>query len=96
MIIRAHGEIESKEENNIEVEMPSLTDANDECVLNILLRGVLVVKRALDMHVKVGGLEVQRKNIFHIRCHVQNKVYSLIIDNGNFTLYMCRPIFSCI
>jgi hypothetical protein len=27
---------------------------------------------------------------------VQNKVYSLIIDNGNFTLYMCRPIFSCI
>jgi len=39
MIIRAHGEIESKEENNIEVEMPSLTDANDECVLNILLRG---------------------------------------------------------
>jgi hypothetical protein len=39
MIIRAHGEIESKEENNIEVEIPSLTDANDECVLNILLRG---------------------------------------------------------
>ena len=27
--------------------------------------------------------EVQRENIFHIRCHVQNMVCIVIIDEGN-------------
>ena len=29
--------------------------------------------------------EVQRKNIFHTRCHVQNKVCSVIIEGGSCT-----------
>ena len=29
--------------------------------------------------------EVQRDNIFHIRCHIQNKVCSVIIDGGSCT-----------
>ena len=29
--------------------------------------------------------EVQRENIFHTRCHVQNKVCSVIIDGGSCT-----------
>ena len=29
--------------------------------------------------------EVQRENLFHTRCHVQNKVCSVIIDGGSCT-----------
>ena len=29
--------------------------------------------------------EMQRDNIFHTRCHVQNKVCSVIIDGGSCT-----------
>ena len=29
--------------------------------------------------------EVQRENIFHTRCHVQNKVCSVIFDGGSCT-----------
>ena len=28
---------------------------------------------------------MQRENIFHTRCHVQNKVCSVIIDGGSCT-----------
>ena len=34
-------------------------------------------------HVKEGDSEGQRENIFHMRCHVHNKVCSLIIDDGS-------------
>ena len=37
------------------------------------------------MKVKEQDNEVQHDNIFHIRCHVNNKVYSVIIDNGSCT-----------
>ena len=29
--------------------------------------------------------KVQRENIFHTRCHVQNKVCSVLIDEGSCT-----------
>ena len=29
--------------------------------------------------------ELQRENIFHTRCHFQNKVFSVIIDGGSCT-----------
>ena len=32
-----------------------------------------------------GDDEVQYENIFHTRCHVQNKVCSVIIDGGSCT-----------
>ena len=40
----------------------------------------LVEKEAL-----VTKFEQQLENIFHIRCHVNNKVCSLIIDGGTCT-----------
>jgi hypothetical protein len=44
-----------------------------------------VVRRALNIHVKVDDLKDQKKNIFHIKCHVHNKTCSLIIDGGSCT-----------
>ena len=41
--------------------------------------------RVLDMHVKVDDLENQMENIFHTRCHVQNKVCNLILEGGSCT-----------
>ena len=58
-------------------------------VLNIRLRKELVVRRTLNMHVKVDDLEGQRENIFHRRCHVYNMVCSLIIDGGSCTNVAC-------
>ena len=60
--------------------MPSLEDVDDE---KYAAQGeLLVVRRALSMQVKEDD-KVQRENIFHTRCHVQNKVCSVIIDEGS-------------
>ena len=45
---------------------------------------LMVARRALSVQAK-GDDEVQRENIFHTRCHVQNKECSVIIDGGSFT-----------
>ncbi|GKV11028.1 hypothetical protein SLEP1_g22317 [Rubroshorea leprosula] len=45
---------------------------------------LLVIRRALNMQAKEDD-EVQRDNIFHTRCHVKNKVCSVIIDGGSCT-----------
>ena len=37
------------------------------------------------MHVNVDDSKGQRKNIFHTRCHVHNKIHDLIIDGGSCT-----------
>ena len=37
------------------------------------------------MKVKEEENEVQRDNIFHTRCHVKDKVCSVIIDGGSCT-----------
>ena len=42
----------------------------------------LVARRALSTQVKEDDMEQQRKNIFHTRCHINNKVCSMIIDGG--------------
>lgn len=44
----------------------------------------MVARRALSMQVK-EVTKVQRENIFHTRCHVRNKVCSVIIDGGSCT-----------
>ena len=44
----------------------------------------LVSQRALNMHAKEEADE-QRENIFHTKCHVQDKVCSRIIDGGSCT-----------
>ncbi|GKV18485.1 hypothetical protein SLEP1_g28856 [Rubroshorea leprosula] len=45
---------------------------------------LLVIRRALNVQAKEDD-EVQCDNIFHMRCHVKNKVCSVIIDGGSCT-----------
>ena len=62
--------------------MPSLEDADDE---EYVVQGELMVAwRGLSVQSKEDD-EMQRDNIFHTRCHVQNKVCSVIIDRGSCT-----------
>jgi hypothetical protein len=65
--------------------MPPSEDADDVCVEYPINGEKLVVRRALNIHVKVDDSEGYRQNIFHTRCHVNNKVCSLIIDGGSCT-----------
>ena len=59
--------------------MPPLEDASD---VEYAVDGeLLVARRALSAQAKEGD-EVQRDNIFHSRCHVNDKVCSMIIDGG--------------
>ena len=79
--MRDNGEIETDNESDCD-SMPSLEDVGDE---EYAVQGELMVaRRALSVHAKEDD-EMQRDNIFHTRCHVQNKVCSVIIDRGSFT-----------
>ena len=63
--------------------MVMLKDANDG--VEYPVDGILMVaRRALNMQVKEDA-EVQRDNIFHTRCHIKDKVCSMIIDGGSCT-----------
>ena len=78
---RDNGEIETDRESDCD-SMPSLEDGNDK---DYPPQGELfVARRALSLQAKEEE-EVQRENIFHTRCHVQNKVCSVIIDSGSCT-----------
>lgn len=60
-----------------------MEDANDG--IEYLVDGKLMVARhALNVQVKEDA-EVQRDNIFHTRCHIKDKVCSMIIDGGSCT-----------
>ena len=81
MVMRDNGEIETDNESDCD-SMPSLEDVGDE---EYAVQGELMVaRRALSVHAKEDD-EMQRDNIFHTRCHVQNKVCSVIIDGGSCT-----------
>ena len=85
MIMCDNGEVmtESKDDS---AEMPELVDASDDDGVVYPVTGEsLVAKRALNTHIKVDDAEQQRENIFHTRCHVNNKVCSMIIDGGSCT-----------
>lgn len=45
----------------------------------------LVTRHSLSAQIKMDDLEQQRKNIFYTRCHIKNKVRSMIIDSGSCT-----------
>ena len=81
MILRDNGEIESNDEDDTESMQP-LENVDDE---EYTVQGeLLVTRRALSMQVKEDD-KVQRENNFHTRCHMQNKVCSVIIDGGSYT-----------
>ena len=50
----------------------------------------MVARRALCVQAK-GDDEVQRENIFHTRCYVQNKVCSVIIDGAVALMLLAQP-----
>ena len=72
------GGIESEGETNNE-SMPPLEDASD---FEYPVGGeLLVARRDLSAQVKEDD-EVQCDDIFHTRCHVNDKVCIMIIDGG--------------
>ena len=78
---KSYGDIETDRELVCE-SMPSLEDADDK---EYASQGeFLVAMRYLSVQDKEED-EVQRENTFHTRCHVQNKVCSVIIDGRSCT-----------
>ena len=86
MITRVDGEVETESEEDDD-QMSSLDDACDDNVEYPMEGESLVARRALSAQVKEDDMEQQRENIFHTRCHINNKVCSMIIDGGE--LYQC-------
>ena len=81
--LKQEGNSQGNQDNESDCDsMPSLEDADDE---EYAVQGELMVaRRALSVQAKEDD-EMQRDNIFHTRCHVQNKVCSVIIDGGSCT-----------
>ena len=71
--------------------MPSPKDACDDDVKHPMEDESLVARRALSAQVKertffiLDDMEQQRENIFHTRCHINNKVCNMIIDGRSCT-----------
>ncbi|XP_048630695.1 uncharacterized protein LOC125604315 [Brassica napus] len=78
MILKADGEYESQDEAEVE------TMVSDEEVVNYAETGELLVTRR-SLSAVFDPETVQRENIFHTRCSVEQKVCSLIIDGGSCT-----------
>lgn len=78
-----NGGIETESEND-EDSMPTLEDCDDGVEYQVEGE-TLVVRRTLNAQVKEDDVNEQRENIFHIRCHINGKVCSMIIDGGSYT-----------
>jgi hypothetical protein len=63
-------ETESKSDDD---QMPLPEDACDEDVEYLVKGESLVARRALSAQVKEDNMEQQSENIFHTRCHINNK-----------------------
>lgn len=83
MILKDVGEIVSTSEESDCDDMPPLEDASD--LEYAVGDKVLVVRRSLSVHTKEDDMEQQREKIFHTRCLINNKVFSMIIDSGSCT-----------
>ena len=84
MIARVDGKVETESECDDD-QMPSPEDACDDDVEYLVKGEPLVARYALSAQVKENDMEQQRENIFHTRCHINNKVCSMIIDRGSCT-----------
>jgi hypothetical protein len=63
--------------------MPPLEDASN--LEYAIGDKVLVIRRSLSVQTKKDDVEQQRENIFHIRCLINDKICSMIIDSGSCT-----------
>uniref|UniRef100_A0A2N9FMN8 CCHC-type domain-containing protein n=1 Tax=Fagus sylvatica TaxID=28930 RepID=A0A2N9FMN8_FAGSY len=81
MIMRDNGEVMTESEDDSD-GMPELVDASDDDGVVYPVTGEsLVARRALNTHIKVDDAVQQRENIFHTRCHVNNKEYEDVFPN---------------
>uniref|UniRef100_A0A2N9IFA2 Uncharacterized protein n=1 Tax=Fagus sylvatica TaxID=28930 RepID=A0A2N9IFA2_FAGSY len=81
MIMRDNGEVMTESEDDSD-GMPELVDASDDDEVVYPVTGEsLVARRAFNTHFKVDDAEQQRENIFHTRCHVNNKEYEDVFPN---------------
>jgi hypothetical protein len=84
MIARVDREVETESESDAD-QMPMFEDTCDDDVEYPVEGESLMARRALSTQVKEDDIEQQRENIFHTRCHINKKVYSMIIDGGSCT-----------
>jgi len=91
MIARVDGEVETESKGDDD-QMPPLEDARDNDVEYSVEGESLVARCALSAQVKEDDMEQQRENIFHTRCHINNKVCSMIIDGGSCTNVACTTL----
>lgn len=83
MLLLENGEVESETDSE-DVPKNDVVEEEDEENLEYAVEGeALVVKRSLNT--QTIPEELQRENIFHTRCHIYNKVCSVIIDGGSCT-----------
>uniref|UniRef100_A0A2N9GTF8 CCHC-type domain-containing protein n=1 Tax=Fagus sylvatica TaxID=28930 RepID=A0A2N9GTF8_FAGSY len=87
MIMRDNGEVMTESEDDSD-GMPELVDASDDDGVVYPVTGEsLVARRALNTHIKVDDAEQQRENIFHTRCHVNNKVNKQVLVSFSIGKY---------
>jgi len=82
MLTRDNGEVEYESDKSESEEMPPLVDCSDEKIAYPVEGEALVIRHILNMQIK-EDVDQQRENIFHTRCHIQNKVCSMIINGGS-------------
>uniref|UniRef100_A0A2N9FJQ1 Reverse transcriptase n=1 Tax=Fagus sylvatica TaxID=28930 RepID=A0A2N9FJQ1_FAGSY len=80
IIARIDGEVETESESDAD-QMPMLEDTCDDDVEYPVEGESLVARRALSAQVKKDDMEQQRENIFHTRCHINNKEYEDVFPN---------------
>uniref|UniRef100_A0A2N9GD10 Reverse transcriptase RNase H-like domain-containing protein n=1 Tax=Fagus sylvatica TaxID=28930 RepID=A0A2N9GD10_FAGSY len=81
MIMRDNRWVMTESEDDSD-RVPELVDASDDDGVVYPVTGEsLVARRALNTHIKVDDTEQQRENIFHTRCHVNNKEYEDVFPN---------------
>ncbi|RVW59412.1 Transposon Ty3-I Gag-Pol polyprotein [Vitis vinifera] len=80
MIACVDGEVETESEEDDD-QMPSLEDACDDNVEYPMEGESLVARCALSAQVKEDDMEQQRGNIFHTKCHINNKEYEDVFPN---------------
>ena len=84
MILRDNGGFETEEDFDEESKQPLGEDNED--VEYPVTGEFLVTRRALSVQVKEEDPEtMQRDNIFHTRCHIEDKVCSMVIEGGSCT-----------
>ncbi|KAE8676710.1 hypothetical protein F3Y22_tig00111582pilonHSYRG00743 [Hibiscus syriacus] len=82
MMLLANGDIVSDSDEPIFDEEPE-TIQEEEAEENVDHGEMLVSKRCLQSQTSQD--DIQRNNIFHTRCHVKDKVCTMIIDGGSCT-----------